>query len=295
MKIVYPDYYNEFKCIADRCKHNCCIGWEIDVDEKSLQLYREHTGTLKERFFKDISCDGVPHFILGEGERCPFLNNSNLCDIYSEMGEQALCQICTDHPRFRNFYSDFTEIGLGLCCEEACRIILGRSNKFKLVSEDDFSCNEYETEFLSLRQNLFEILQEREVPFETRAIKMFEFVGATLQTEDFLPLYNELEWMERDITEMINSKNTVVLPDNFLENLCTYFLYRHLSEALDDGRFAERVAFAYISTKVIERMCNSTDFEEITECARIYSSEIEYSEENIEAILERISDIIIVL
>jgi lysine-N-methylase len=32
MKLIAPDTYPEFCCIADRCRHSCCIGWEIDVD-----------------------------------------------------------------------------------------------------------------------------------------------------------------------------------------------------------------------------------------------------------------------
>ena len=33
MKVVVPNYYNQFKCIAEKCHHNCCIGWEIDIDD----------------------------------------------------------------------------------------------------------------------------------------------------------------------------------------------------------------------------------------------------------------------
>ena len=32
MRIIAPDYYREFHCIADKCRHSCCIGWEIDID-----------------------------------------------------------------------------------------------------------------------------------------------------------------------------------------------------------------------------------------------------------------------
>ena len=31
MKLYAPKYYNEFKCIADKCTHSCCVGWEIDM------------------------------------------------------------------------------------------------------------------------------------------------------------------------------------------------------------------------------------------------------------------------
>ena len=30
MQYVYPDYYPKFHCLAQRCRHSCCIGWEIE-------------------------------------------------------------------------------------------------------------------------------------------------------------------------------------------------------------------------------------------------------------------------
>ncbi len=30
MNTYAPDYYTEFKCIADKCTHSCCVGWEIN-------------------------------------------------------------------------------------------------------------------------------------------------------------------------------------------------------------------------------------------------------------------------
>ena len=46
---VYPDYYPQFHCIAERCRHNCCIGWEIDIDAGTLSAYRAMDGALGER------------------------------------------------------------------------------------------------------------------------------------------------------------------------------------------------------------------------------------------------------
>ena len=40
MKTVAPDYYPNFKCIASECRHNCCIGWEIDIDEDTFEYYK---------------------------------------------------------------------------------------------------------------------------------------------------------------------------------------------------------------------------------------------------------------
>lgn len=39
LKIVMPDYFKQFKCIGGKCEDSCCIGWDIDVDEKTFRQY----------------------------------------------------------------------------------------------------------------------------------------------------------------------------------------------------------------------------------------------------------------
>ena len=39
MILRVPSYYKTFQCIADKCEHSCCIGWEIDIDEDSYDYY----------------------------------------------------------------------------------------------------------------------------------------------------------------------------------------------------------------------------------------------------------------
>ena len=41
-----PSYYKNFRCIGSVCTDNCCIGWEIDIDEDTLAFYRAQTGTI---------------------------------------------------------------------------------------------------------------------------------------------------------------------------------------------------------------------------------------------------------
>lgn len=120
MKYIAPNYYKAFSCLAGQCQHSCCIGWEIDVDEAAFQRYQSTVGQMGQRLRASISQDGgTPHFILAEGDRCPLLRQDGLCDMILQPGEDALCQICADHPRFRNYFSDQVELGLGLCCEAA--------------------------------------------------------------------------------------------------------------------------------------------------------------------------------
>ena len=83
MEIYAPDYYKSFSCIANECKHTCCAGWEIDIDDETLKKYKACKNSFAEQIMENIEeTDEISHFILKE-ERCPFLNNDNLCDTYS--------------------------------------------------------------------------------------------------------------------------------------------------------------------------------------------------------------------
>ena len=46
---MYPAYYGAFHCTAGACRHNCCIGWEIDIDDKSATRYAALPGAFGER------------------------------------------------------------------------------------------------------------------------------------------------------------------------------------------------------------------------------------------------------
>ena len=40
MTEVFPQYYPRFRCRAAACRHTCCRGWEIDIDEETREIYR---------------------------------------------------------------------------------------------------------------------------------------------------------------------------------------------------------------------------------------------------------------
>ena len=311
MKLIAPDYYTKFKCIADRCKHSCCIGWVIDVDPDTLAYYHSVTGPLGERLKKGIDESGeTAHFILGEDERCPFLNQSGLCDLIIGLGEECLCQICTDHPRYRNFYSDRTEIGLGLCCEAAGDLILKRQEKATLVVLEDDGENEEldvpDESLLTWREQLLAIVQDRSLTIEERAaaiLKAAEFTIPERSLAEWAEIYMELERLEESWTDRLEElKSTDIshapsldMPEWEIafEQLLVYFLYRQLPFALDDGEYEGRAAFCVLSYRIIRDLCcvhavlhGSVNLNDLVEIARQYSAEIEYSDENVEALLD---------
>ena len=40
MKNYQPDYYNNFKCIADKCSITCCQEWKIAVDDATNRKWK---------------------------------------------------------------------------------------------------------------------------------------------------------------------------------------------------------------------------------------------------------------
>lgn len=301
MKLIAPDYYTAFKCIAERCRHNCCKGWEIDIDEDTYKLYGEVSGEFGARLREGIVHAPHPTFNLDEDERCAFLNQNGLCDIICELGEEALCDICADHPRFRNFFTDRIEIGLGLCCEEVCRIILENSGKvtFALLEGGEGAPDKDESEFFTQRSRIFDILQNRNEPLGKRLARLCVEYNINLafdSTKSVVRLYRELERMDSewdrylDILERCEHFTDDAGFDTCFEQLAVYFVYRHLAESVYDDDLTSRLAFCVLSVRIIQTICAAVnaDIDTIKGICRLYSCEIEYSDENIDEILEKL-------
>ena len=139
--ILVPDYYKKFKCIADKCTDSCCIGWEIDVDEKTLVKYRA-LGSRGDEILSHVESASPPYIRLSSGGRCPFLDERGLCRIISGLGEEYIPDICKNHPRYINELSSIREIGLGLACPEAARIILSTTAAPRLEKSDESPTND---------------------------------------------------------------------------------------------------------------------------------------------------------
>jgi len=298
-----PRYMREFRCIASACRHSCCVGWEIDIDDETLAYYRSVEGAFGKRLAENIAQgEETACFRLGKDERCPFLNEKGLCDIYTELGEGALCQICSDHPRFRNYFSNCTELGLGLCCEAAAELVLSQKGKWELDTLWDDGekqmPSDAEEALLTLREELFSLLWE-DAPVSLLAEKMQE---KPLPEMDWCAKLRELEQLDPAWDRYLSAlsaapKQVWDAPmdvfDMAFRNLLTYFLYRHLTGAENEAQRRARVGFAYLAYRVIRALCanpKECTFADLAEFCRLYSSEIEYSEENTEILLHLLGD-----
>ncbi len=301
MELIAPDYYLRFQCIADKCRHSCCIGWEIDIDPETLDLYRRLGGPFGERLNAAIQEGDPATFRLGPDERCPMLNKNGLCDLITNLGEGALCQICADHPRFRNFYTDRVEIGVGMCCEAAAMLILSQEEPMELVVlEDDGEIfplpEEREKALWELQSRLIARMQDRTKSVAARLDILLALTKTRIPDLDWQDFYYDLERLDPawddvlatlDLSRPVEEGNLAVA----FEQFAVYLLYRHLPGSLQDNCLLERVVFCVLSTKILMALCAARPGCTLADCAelaRMYSAEIEYSEENLSTLLDAI-------
>lgn len=308
MTEMYPAYYREFRCTAGACRHNCCIGWEIDIDEASAARYDALPGEMGERVRAAMEPGEPPHFRLDGAGRCAMLREDNLCEIQLALGEGALCDICRDHPRYRVFLPGRTEIGLGLCCEEAARLLLAQTEKVTFCGPVAEAPPRGTVELLLFRQRLLDAAQDRQLSLGGRMKKILSLSGASLPrraARAWAAFFAALEPLEEEFPEELARLGGAVDFAGFhavsaaweteYEQLLVYFLLRHL--LADEGReLPARAAFAVLSTAMLYALGaavrterGALSFAERVELARLWSANIEYSEENMRAALDELT------
>lgn len=82
------------------------------------------------------------------------------------------------------------------------------------------------------------------------------------------------------------------IDESYMEHLMSYFIYRYFMKSCEDNNLIDKVKFAILSCLIIEQMNEYCKRNHILktpqEIARIYSKEIEYSQENMEIIFEEL-------
>ena len=184
MRYIKPEYFDEFKCIADKCPDTCCAGWQIIIDEASLERYEEEASSFGEHLRKSIDWqEGV--FRHKGNRRCAFLNEQNLCDLYTALGADALCDTCRDYPRHTEEFEGLRELSLSLSCPVAAEIILSAKAFPAFIEyetdEPEELADEFEDFDLLLfsqleeaRKAAFEILKSSQISFENKLQKVLE-------------------------------------------------------------------------------------------------------------------------
>ena len=152
VNMFIPEYMKDFKCISSKCVDTFCAGWDINIDENTFKIYKNSDGNLKELTYGKYKENVNNHdffnrgyMILKDELRCPFLDDSMLCDIHGILGEKNLCITCKSYPRVYNIVDGIYEKSGLASCEELCRKSFLSESKIQFI-ECEEEINEDEIE-----------------------------------------------------------------------------------------------------------------------------------------------------
>lgn len=221
MEYIYPDYYKEFNCIADKCEATCCAQWIIVPDDKSLRKYKNFKGDFSARLQNSIDYENKE--IRRYKKACVFLNEDNLCDLYIEAGKDMLCKTCRRYPRHYEEFENIREVTLSVSCPEVARILLNKKDKVFFKSHIQTSKEEeYEdfdyilfTKLLETRELFYKILQNRNLSFSMRLSYILAMSHdlnnhGLYEWDDLINKFSNEEFINKMAKKFINYKNTYI-------------------------------------------------------------------------------------
>jgi len=205
-----PTYVKKFKCSNRWCTDTCCCGFEIELDNTSIDVYNGFTGELKELIHEGVIRKDEKVYIRNEEGRCVFLNDNNLCKLQIIGGEGALCYTCRIYPRFMLEHNNIHYIGLSLSCPTASLLIM---------DGDEFTYPFYSSEE-DIKISTHAALLEKEYYLLTEVIELFlKLNKREFDLDDYLHINSN---KSKIFKNTLSSKDTL--------NLCRYFYFRYQSE-----------------------------------------------------------------
>ena len=300
--IFAPSYYTDFKCTAGACSHSCCIAWEIDIDKTAYKKYKRLKCDVGKRIIDSIDNTDTPHFVLAEDGRCPHLNKDGLCNIIISLGEDYLCDICREHPRFYNhFYSDGRprcEVGVGAACESAARLILTSDAYAELVAIDvpctKAKCDKPKgIDILAERQKIYTRLNNGDMPSQDKIAEIAEEYGVSprrLSTENIYNLYSSLEYLDEESKDFFlrahkSRPRLTAEGDELVKRYFAYLIYRYIAKSRSARELSTYVAMCAMLAELFSGcLGDNLGIEAAVRSAVRVSEEIEYNPDNIDII-----------
>ena len=313
MKIIKPDYYDDFKCAAGECTSPCCkAGWQIIIDDETLNFYN----SCGDKFKKNIINANFEPMFRYEGSACAFFDNDGLCEIQRNFGHDRLCRTCRVYPRYEYTFGGLKEKGLELSCPTVAKILMDK--KYSIHFKEEITTelpepNEIEPNLYlfiqKCRNKSLEIVQNRNENLHLRIQKLlgfnlrvcaeiknktyllpevFEAESKSLIIKSYAKYFRRFEVLTNEWREILNNLPKEIEINSFdneifFENLLVYFIYRYYLLSVYDRKIIGKVRFAVLSTALISWLSKNY---ELDNPAVLYSREIEHSDENIRMIIQ---------
>lgn len=179
---------------------------------------------------------------------------------------------------------------------------------FSEVDEPAEKADELEKDVLKTKYDVLGLMQDRRMPLSERMEKALQICDTEmpkLRTTELAQFFLSLERLDEKWTEVlkelanasaIDFEGFETYAESFTheyEQLAVYFVYRHFGSQIFEGCKAGAMGLAALSLRLLytigamEYTKNGKfEFAERCELVRLYSAEIEYSQENIDILFD---------
>lgn len=214
MKNYQPDYYNNFKCIADKCSITCCQEWKIAVDDatnrKWMKLSTDKLSGKSNNLSSYTCCkDGSLVIKLDEKHRCPFLSKDKLCHLVMTYSDEVLSETCALFPREIHRFSTHEERTLMPCCPAVIDLWCEKPVTFPVISE---TRNNLSTAFL-IRDNLIKLISDQGLSVE---LALLDGLYILLELHKNQPVSNahiQEYFSDQTLNELNTAMEDIHIPD----------------------------------------------------------------------------------
>ena len=122
-----PTYVRNFQCDGRKCDAKCCRGWQVDIDRKTHDKYKQIADqSMRKKILDSLYWNEPSHTYRMKLDRvsCPLLRDDLLCDIQKNFGEAQLSNTCAEFPRRTFVVDEFAERSLSMTCPVAAELAL---------------------------------------------------------------------------------------------------------------------------------------------------------------------------
>lgn len=261
------NYYDTFKCIADKCTLTCCQEWRIAVDEETKKRWVGHQIKDTENNTKISLCDCLEEeeagsiIKLNQDKKCPFLNQDKLCKLVIGLGDAFLSQTCQTFPRQKNEFEGRIEHSLASCCPVV--VDLMRQEKPQMLGENLHIQNPEEALLYEVRQMMLDLMDQEAYTLpecmmmifyilleflEEKQLKM-DKVKAYSSEKQLKPLIKAIRNMDFSLVDALLESNELFL--DVVENYRKQGLYVGYLETI--AQIAEDLEAEYEEEELLEK------------------------------------------
>lgn len=311
MRIEYPDYYNKFHCLAGACPDTCCRDWEVDVDDDTFYFYKVQEGELGKKLEQCLREEEELKYIpMKEDGFCPFLTGEGLCELCCRLGEEGMCQVCQEYPRYYMGIGHYEQIDLSISCMEAGRLLFTHAGPIRYEKAEDEE-EPWETlspedekrleQLLKKRDDLIAALQEPEEGKEPP----FTILPGREEDERLLEILSDMEILDARSGELLQEirehygellqeeetfrKRYAPLLQQLFTRFAVYLVYRYTLDSYYEGNLDGEERLWKRSLRLLFLLClneakknGAFGMGTMITLAHRFSRQVEHSDENME-------------